>query len=158
MTALMRPASLFVLLITGAIVALAVATAFLTTPNPALRMTVSTDKIFYAAGEPVHVVLHLTNPGAASVELSFSSSCQAAFTVQDFQGNPVFDSSRGAACSAAMTNLTLAPGGSQDFAFTWDQTTSSGPPVPAGEWYRVHGSLWGQVRIQADSATIYIGS
>jgi len=158
MTSLVRPASLFALLIAGVVVTLAVLAALLTAPSAGLRMTASTDKVFYGPGERVHIALHLTNTGAATVELHFSSSCQAAFTVEDFQGNPVFDSSLGAGCFLVLTHLTLAPGGSQDFTFTWDQTSSSGPPVPAGEWYRVHGSLWGQAHFQADPAMLYIKS
>jgi len=52
MSALVRPASLFVLLTAGAIVALAVFTAFLTTPSPALRRPCRRTRYSMQPGSP----------------------------------------------------------------------------------------------------------
>ncbi|MEE9230533.1 MAG: hypothetical protein V3U86_07485, partial [Acidobacteriota bacterium] len=72
----------------------------------------------------------------------FPSSCQAFFTVRDYYwGLVVYDLRRHIECLQVLTSLTLEPGQTQVYPFSWDQRDNAGVLVPSPGIYTVDGFL-----------------
>jgi hypothetical protein len=97
-------------------------------------VSVRTDKLAYRLGEPVQITVTITNTTASALTLRFDSSCQAFFTVEDGSGAIVYQYERHVGCPAVLTELTLQPGESQSYPFTWIQVDDGGAPIPPGDY------------------------
>ncbi len=95
---------------------------------------VDTDRMLYAPGQPVSIVVTIRNVGSGTLTLSYASPyCQAYFTVEDAAGSIVYDQTRHRSC-LLHPSLTLQPGESKQFAFSWSQITDFGTQVPKGDY------------------------
>lgn len=123
-----------------------------------LKASSTTDKGVYPAGEAVNVTVTVQNVGQATANLSVG--CNAfAFRVEDLQGTPYYDSADAfPVCSLVLRSVSLAPGASTNATFRWDQTTTTGQPVPRGRVYRVVPlvSFPQASVVEADSVLIFL--
>jgi hypothetical protein len=95
---------------------------------------VHTDRMLYAPGQPVSIVVTIRNVGSTTLTLSYTApNCQAYFTVEDAAGSVVYDHRHFRTCIIAPP-LTLQPGESKQFAFSWSQITNFGTQVPKGDY------------------------
>lgn len=111
--------------------------------NPAARLVVSVaaDKATYLPGQHVIVTVRVTNAGDGIAYVLFGSTCQASYAIFTVDGSAVYDYRTHVACGQMFTNLTLHPGDSRNFTFTWNQLSASGVPVLAFRSYRIQGVL-----------------
>ncbi len=112
-----------------------------TPPIVQLSATISTDTFVYYSGEPVKTIFTVRNLGTSTVNLTFSSSCQATFRVVNAGGATVYDDSVHRACFWMVTSLGLPVGANATYASGWDQLSADGTRVPAGAVYRVIARL-----------------
>jgi hypothetical protein len=106
-----------------------------------LGMTARTDKTDYAAGETVRITVTLTNRTSQTVTLNFPSTCQAFFKVETPAGAPVYDHRLHVGCFFVLTSLTLTPGQSQAYQFSWRQINDAGALVPRPAEYVIRGFM-----------------
>ena len=104
-----------------------------------LDTAIQTNRGDYSPGEPVQVLLFLTNRGSAPVTLHFPSGCEAFFTVVNDFGIVVYDYRQHVACQAIVTQRTIQPNETVTWFFDWNQTTDSGGPVPTPAGYTIRG-------------------
>lgn len=124
---------------------------------PLLETVVQTNQTSYAAGERVAISLLVTNRGTSPVTLSFRTSCEAFFSVQNPSGTVVYDDFQHAICFFVFTSRTWQPGETVTYAFDWFQTNDSGAQVPVPGDYRVRGYLDDQTPPIEGFTTIHIG-
>jgi hypothetical protein len=110
-------------------------------PGYSLPTEIWTPKEVYAPAEPVELAVVLTNLGSLTVTLNFNTTCQVELAVEDSSGAALYDSSQHHACGDALTSLTLLPGESRVFPFTWNQLNDAGGPVPVNSAYTLRGYL-----------------
>ena len=108
-------------------------------PALSLETTIQTNRGDYSPGEPVQVLLFLTNRGAAPVTLHFPSGCEAFFTVVNNAGTVVYDFRQHVSCQAIVTQRTIQPNETVTYFFDWNQTNDSGAPVPTPAGYTIRG-------------------
>ena len=110
---------------------------------PAARLVVSVtaDKETYLPGEPVILIVRVTNAGNAIADIGFGSTCLATYSILSVDGSVVYDYRAHVTCGQVFTNMTLRPGDARAFMFTWTQTSDSGIPVLVFRSYRVQGAL-----------------
>jgi len=104
-----------------------------------LETAIETNRGSYSPGEPVQVLLFLTNRGAAPVTLHFPSGCEAFFAVVDNTGTVLYDFRQHVGCPAIVTQRTIQPNETVTWFFDWNQTTDSGAPVPTPASYTIRG-------------------
>ncbi|HEU5219303.1 MAG TPA: BsuPI-related putative proteinase inhibitor [Gemmatimonadales bacterium] len=86
-------------------------------------------------GEPVPLVFHVTNAGAAAVTLPVQGREPTAdFTVTDSAGRPVWSLLKGQIVLGSLRLLPLGPGQRLTFRQVWRQRTDGGKPVPSGDY------------------------
>jgi hypothetical protein len=93
------------------------------------------------AGEPVPIVLRVTNRTDAPVDLHLlgrTIAFDVVVTRED--GTPVWRRLEGQAVQSILQLRTLAPGETLELSDRWDQRGRGGAAVPPG-LYRVHGEL-----------------
>ncbi len=109
---------------------------------------VVTDKVTYAPDEPIGIVVHAINATRDSVTLGFSSSCQAAYGIDD-----AYNWIDHVACLTVMTRVVLAPGEDRilgRFTHTANEyRLTPGPHVITGE---ILGHARAQTRIVVQGA------
>ena len=109
--------------------------------DPAWNAVLSTSSASYAAGQPVPITFTMTNISSAPVTLSFPTTCQAFFLVEDVFGAVVYHHGIHLNCFFILTQRTWQPNQSAIYSFSWDQRDDAGQPVPAGASYRIRGFL-----------------
>ncbi len=97
-------------------------------------VSVRTDKLAYRLGEPVQITVTVTNTTDAPLTLYFDTSCQAFFAVEDASGATVYNLELHVGCLTIPTEITLQPGQSQSYPFTWNQVDDGGAPIPPGNY------------------------
>ena len=80
-----------------------------------LQVTLETDKPAYRAGEPVELILRLTNRSAAAKALEFSSSQRYDFKIEDSAGASVWTWSADRMFAQMMGTERLGPGESREY-------------------------------------------
>lgn len=105
-----------------------------------IRLTASASSREVVPGTPVTLRISLTNEGTKSVTLHFNSGCQLLPYLRDARGIYVIPDGGGYGCTAALTELTLAPGQSEVREYKWTGSTafqSEMPlrPLPPGPYY-----------------------
>ncbi len=123
------------------VLAQAFVTPIETAPAPDLAVSVRTDKSEYEPGEIVLIDVLVTNVGSETVTMSFNSSCQSFFTVEDSTGTTVFDFRVRLSCLAVVTWLILEPGQTQLYPFDWFQTDNAGNPVWVPDVFTIRGFI-----------------
>jgi hypothetical protein len=93
----------------------------------------------FAAGDAVGVRVAVGNYGDAPATLQFPTACQAAFSIsKTLSGESLYDVDLHRACAPSFTELTVPPGESREFPFSWDQRDDGGALLLAG-LYWAHG-------------------
>ena len=105
-----------------------------------VRLTATASARELVAGTPVTLRVILTNEGTKPVTLHFNSGCQILPYIRDTRGINVIPEGGGWMCTAALTELTLAPGQSEIREYKWTGSTafqSEMPvrPLPSGRYY-----------------------
>jgi len=128
------------------------------TRAPRVVLSVASDKESYLPGEAVFIAIRVANEGNSVAMLSFSSTCQASYSVLATDGSLIFDYRGKVFCGPMLTNLTLRPGDARVFGFAWTQITDSGLPAIPFRSYRIHGVLLSTNPSPAPSAetTIFV--
>lgn len=98
------------------------------------------------AAMPYRVVGTINHPLRCPAEdgrrYEFSNTCQAYFDVSDAGGAVVYSSQYHFFCGDAITYLTLSPGESRRYDFTWDQKDDGGRLVPLGQEYTIRARFF----------------
>jgi PKD repeat protein len=105
-----------------------------------LRVSVNINKQTYAKGEQVDITIVLSNSGPNQATLHFSTTCQSTFKVED-DSRIWYDESRHVACGLAFTEVTVPPGGTVSYSFTWNQVDDGGNQVPVPHDLLVKGII-----------------
>lgn len=107
-----------------------------TSGDPAeLIAWVSVAPVAFHAGEVVQIDVGIRNPTTRPNVVGFTSgSCRLSYVVTDRNGLLV---APGFVCTADAPTYELAPGEIIEEKYSWDGTSSSGTPLPPGE-YQVH--------------------
>ena len=105
-----------------------------------IRLTATADRREVVAGTPVTLRIVLTNEGTRAVTLHFNSGCQILPYIRDTRGINVVPDGGGWICTAALSELTLAPGQAETREYKWTGSTafqSEMPvrPLPPGRYY-----------------------
>jgi hypothetical protein len=95
-----------------------------------LRFTLSTTKSTFAQGEQVPFTFTISNAGTGPVNYTEEAQKYRALIFQN--NTPVWDSNYGVASTTA-SQVTLAPGASRRFEFTWSQKNSKFDNAPEGQ-------------------------
>jgi hypothetical protein len=109
-----------------------------TSGDPAeLIAWVSVAPVAFHAGEVVQIDVGIRNPTTRPTVVGFTSgSCRLTYAVTDRNDLVV---APGFVCTADAPTYELAPGETIAAKYSWDGTSSSGTPLPPGE-YQVHSS------------------
>ena len=105
-----------------------------------IRLTATASASDVVPGTPVTLRITLTNEGTRSVTLHFNSGCQILPYIRDARGANVIPDGGGYGCTAALTQLTLAPGHSEIREYKWTgsnafQSEMLLRPMPPGRYY-----------------------
>ena len=105
-----------------------------------VRLTATASAREVVAGTPVSLRVTLRNEGTKTVTLHFNSGCQILPYIRDSRGVNVIPEGGGWGCTAALSQLTLAPGQAEIREDTWTGSTafrSEMPlrPLPSGRYY-----------------------
>ncbi len=101
--------------------------------QPALDVTLTTDRTAYAVGVPVTLTFTARNRGDAPLSLTFSSGQLYDVVIGPPQSPAVvWRWSQGQFFTQALTTRTLAPGEALTLTATWDQRNQAGLQVPTG--------------------------
>ncbi len=112
----------------------------------ALALQLVTDRPVYSLGDTVKVTITLTNVGDEVATLGLPDPCSVVFLVYDGNGQPAYNSTKNVGCIQVWWDLTLKPGASQMWHYSWNTTTDSGDPVPAPASYELIPSfVWGRL-------------
>jgi hypothetical protein len=94
--------------------------------RPSLRLTLSSDRQSYAAGQPVTLTLTVENTGAAPVVVTSPSAQLYELAVR--QGDrEIWRSGAGGGFATEITEWTLGPGDRREFAETWRPPPGTAP-------------------------------
>ncbi len=108
----------------------------------ALEVGLTAGRSSLAPGESTPLVLTVRNSGPSSLQVSFKTSLEVDFTVENTNG-VIWQWSRGVAVDFEPTDLVLRPGQTASYTAAWDGRDDAGRPLPAGE-YTVRGIFLGQ--------------
>lgn len=104
------------------------------TMEPDLELTLETDREVYAPGDPVTLVLTLTNRGNEPVTLEFSDAQRYDFRILDAGGEAVWRWSEGYAFAQMLGQERLASGEAREWLERYEG------PIPPGE-YTARGTV-----------------
>lgn len=91
--------------------------------------------ISFIQGDQINMTLTITNISSGTRTLSFPSSKQYDFVIQDNTATEVWRWSDGKSFTTSNTSYDLAPGNVQTFTYQWDQTlTVGGALIPVGSY------------------------
>lgn len=104
-----------------------------------LKVTVSTDKLKYFIGEPVQVIIKLTNTGDEDITIEFPNSQLADFSIVNENNKNIYLWSNGKGFPDVITPLTILGGETVKLLNDdWDQVDNSDVQVSPGN-YRING-------------------
>jgi uncharacterized protein (DUF58 family) len=98
------------------------------------EVAVAANKQRYLVGEPVELVLTVTNLGPNPVTFRFSDSQRYDLVVTREDGTPVWRWSHDKLFAQVLGTMTLAPGASRIFRDRWDQRDQEGKMVTQGRY------------------------
>lgn len=125
--------------------------------QPALQVTLSTDRAAYPMGTPIQLTLTVRNTSDAPVRLTFPSGQTYDFTIGSGQSAAtIWTWSQNRGFTAAIVERTMAPGEAVSYTETWNPRAPNGDPVPTGI-YRATGLLTTITRITATPVLFVIG-
>lgn len=101
-----------------------------------VQVELSIARARYRSGDPVEIVLTVSNPTTAEVTFQFNTGQMYDFVVQR-DGRVIWRWSEGRAFIQALTTLVIRPGESRVFRARWDQKNVYGQQVPAGKYEMV---------------------
>jgi hypothetical protein len=122
------------------VLALAQALLLMASPGDSMRFEiVAPDSV--PAGEPVPILLRLSNPGRETITV-YLQGRPIAFdiTVSDGEGRVVWRRLAGKVVTAILAVRELEPGATLEFRDVWPQVDGSGEPIASGD-YVLSGSL-----------------
>ncbi len=117
-----------------------------------VRLTTSASAREVAAGTPVVLRITLTNEGAEAVTLHFRAGCQILPYLRRSRGEFAIPSGGGYICTAALTQLSLAPGESRVREHVWTGSTAFQSEMPLVPLAR--GRYYFTAEVPADEATL----
>ncbi len=98
-----------------------------------LRVDMAVGKAVFPAGEPVVIVLSVTNTGAVPLNLTMTSAQQYEVTVRQ-RGALIWQWSHDKAFAQVVRDTELTPGGTLSFQVSWDQRDLQGRRVEPGPY------------------------
>jgi len=98
-----------------------------------LQLSLTTDKVEYAVGEPVNITLSLKNLTDRELRLQFPTSQQFDFVVRSNE-TEVWRWSQGRMFAMVLTTMVLEAQSSKSHTTVWAQNDKSGRPVPPGRY------------------------
>ena len=134
--------------------ALAVGTAFAGEGAAALRLELRADRAVYAVGQPLKLMLAVTNPGPVTISLTAPSSQFYDFAVLK-DGSEVWRWSAEKMFLTVLTQLKISPRETRTFTERWDQRDRDGRPVGPGD-YEVLGILIGGEQVGLTPGRVHI--
>lgn len=147
------------LVLAAAVLSIALAGAAAAEEN--VSVEVETEKTHFIIGEPVNVTVVVRNLGTVAVTLTFQTSLQAYYLVEDSEGTELFNLKYEVDVLNWLTYLELGPGESKAYVFdetnSWKQVDSEGNPVPIPGEYVIRGMLDCVNSYAAGSAVITLG-
>lgn len=110
-----------------------------TVPEQILPMQLSATERNLARGQSTVLTVSLANTLEQVVRLSFPSTCQVRLYIKD-GNNRVAAPKTAYSCASVPSLITLQPGQTRTFDFTWSGESELGPPgsghpLPAGPYY-----------------------
>jgi hypothetical protein len=114
-----------------------------------LDLTLATDKASYHAGEPIELILKLTNRSKQAIALEFSSSQRYDFEIADSSGTKVWQWSADRMFAQMLGTERLAPGESREY-----RERVSGSLAPGT--YRVTGRITATDSTAEGTATLTV--
>jgi len=123
--------------------------------NPALSVSLITEKSIYRLGEPIKMILVATNASDRTFKAVFSSAKRYDFAAYDSDGNLVWRWSAGQMFAQAITPLELEPGEEVIFNADWQQQDSEGAPVLDGD-YTLKGAILYQAGVNSATRKIAV--
>ncbi|MDR7543961.1 MAG: BsuPI-related putative proteinase inhibitor [Armatimonadota bacterium] len=103
-----------------------------------LRLDLEVAKPAFRPGEPVAVILRVTNTAGVAVTVTFGGQLYDVIVQQ--RGALVWQWSHDKGFAQVVRNLELAPGQTRSYHVTWDQRDLQGRPVEPGT-YEISGVL-----------------
>lgn len=97
-----------------------------------IEVALAVNKERYILGQPVEMVLTVTNWGSQPVTLRFSDGQRYDFLVTTESGVRIWQWSHARAFTQALGTMPLAPAESRTFRERWDQKSSNGLSVSPG--------------------------
>ena len=94
-----------------------------------VRVALAVGAPAYDPGEPVTFAIVVRNVGFVDARVDFATSCHTRFEVLDVRSGIVYHSEVHYGCFEMLTSITLAPGETRTYPWTWDQTTDEKIPV-----------------------------
>ncbi len=98
-----------------------------------LRVDVAVGKAAFQSGEPIAIVMSVTNTGTAPLSVTMTSAQQYEVTVRQ-RGALIWQWSHDKAFAQVVRDTELAPGGTLSFQVTWDQRDLQGRRVEPGPY------------------------
>ncbi len=98
-----------------------------------LRVDMAVGKATFQAGEPIAIVMSVTNTGAAPLSLTMTSAQQYEVIVRQ-RGALIWQWSHDKAFAQVVRDTELTPGGTLSFQVTWDQRDLQGRRVEPGSY------------------------
>jgi hypothetical protein len=108
--------------------------------QPALDISLTTDRPVYFVGEPVAFTLSVTNQSSTPTQLTFTSGAVSDFAVMAADGSEVWRWSTGRDFTQTFVTRSFPPCQPVTFVEQWDQRDNAAQAVPAGV-YTVIGQL-----------------
>jgi len=106
---------------------------------PQVKLGVETDKHWYTTSDTVRIVVSATNTGTTPVTLTFPDDMKAYFIVEDMMGFVMYNERYHQIILPWFTYLTIEPGETVWYSFSWAQQTDDGGKVPVPANYLVDG-------------------
>jgi hypothetical protein len=107
----------------------------------AIRNNAGTPTATFDRGEPIELLLSVRNRLDTPATVEFPTGRQSDFVVVSrTSGNVTWKWSDGKSFTLALTEIEFAANETKTFSVIWDQTDSSGQPVPSGD-YEARGVL-----------------
>jgi LysM repeat protein len=117
----------------------------------------STDRMLYRSGQPVHITLVKTNVGEHPITLTYPTTQRFDFFVRRSRTGPViWQWSAGRLFAQVVETVVLQPSQSQVFRAAWDQIGNDGLPVGTGIFTVTGENVAQELRGQTISVRIRI--